>query len=317
MKYLKLTPVITALSNELVKQDVLGRDRICEDGAVEQMKNSIFVVLFVVLFLSAVNVSGQTARSEIANPAVFAPIKTTVKIADCRGFSLQKCGRDAMVALDLIGFGGEDNFVDREEVFTFQNGVGIYLFSILGMRSDFTNEWRTRVAFTRTRTGYRFVQAGMQYRCMENGVRSKWAKTECEGAAAGDAEGPTSQHEIENVDDFRFISVTGRGATTLSQPCRGSLEECGRRMFEALYRPDAFDSITNIRTETFTFQRGGSSIGVYLVTGTGYEDDSVRGERIRVEFENRRGVWHAKGGSRQFLCARGSDRDKWTEEFCP
>lgn len=284
------------------------------------MKKCIFI--FTLLFTMSFVTSGQTRSADVADPTKFEPINVQHKITDCRGTSVLKCGRDVMMALDLVGFGGEDNFTEREETFNYRSGVSVYLFSMLGTKPSFTDEWRTRVAFTKTRTGFRFVQAGTQYRCMVNGKRGQWSSTPCGPSDQGssmnfDFSRKTEQSEVASLDDFRFIAVTGRGAATLAEPCRGTLEQCGLKLLNALYKSDAFDHARQKKNEVFELRERGGTTGIFLATAFGYEDDSVMGERIRIEFRRVGQAWEADSGSRQFLCARGEGAGRWTNELCP
>ncbi len=278
-----------------------------------------FIITVFILTIGTFNIFAQTNRAEVSNPSAFKTLEVNQKIDDCRGSSVIDCGRNVLLALDMVGLGGEDNFREREESFTFTNGVHIFLFSILATKPSFTDEWRVRVAFTKTRTGFKFVQAGMQHRCLIGRTRGKWQKNECQEPQSQAQNIKTSQREIENLDDFQFINITGRAAGILAQPCVGNLETCGNKMFNSLYKPDAFAEIPtkNIKRETFTFQSGRTTKGIYLVTLTGYEDDSVAGERIRIEFNKRGNSWIAQSGSKQFRCYRGGFANRWTKDFCP
>lgn len=280
----------------------------------------IFSTLTFLLIIGTISVFGQTKRTEVANPSAFRQLEVTQRIEDCRGTSVTRCGESVLMALDLLGLGGEDNFTERKEVFNFNNGVHVFLFSVLATKPSFTDEWRVRIAFTKTRTGFKFVQAGIQHRCQTEQTRGNWQKNEC-----GISNQPynlntkTLQSEVENLDDFQFITVTGRGVQTLAKPCLGSLEVCGNQMFNSLYKPDGFEQIPtrNIKRETFSIVKGRTTTGIFLITLTGYEDDSVAGERIRIEFQKRGNSWIAQSGSKQFLCYRGNLANRWTKEFCP
>ncbi len=277
-------------------------------------------LLLITILISSLGANAQTRAAEVADPTAFAGIKVQQKIADCIGESVWDCGREVMMQLELVGFGGEDNFEEKEESFTYRSGVSIYLFSMLGTKPSFTNEWRTRVAFTKTRTGLRFVQAGTQYRCLVDGKRGNWTKTPCETSTpvpAYDFTTKTEQGDVESLDAFRFISVTGRGAATLSTPCRGSLLQCGLRLLDALYKPNGFESAKQKKNEIFEIRQGQGTKGIFLATAVGYEDDSVAGERVRIEFRRVGQTWVAENGSSQYLCGRGDNAFQWTKELCP
>lgn len=278
-----------------------------------------FFIISVFILIGTFSVFSQTNRAEVSNPAVFKTLQVNQKIEDCRGSSVIDCGRNVLLALDMVGLGGEDNFREREESFRFNNGVNIFFFSVLATKPSFTEEWRVRIAFTKTKAGFKFVQAGMQHRCLVGRIRGKWQKNECQEQQNPIQNIKTSQREVENLDDFQFIAITGRAAGILAQPCAGNLETCGNKMFNALYKPDGFEGIPtkNIKRETFTFQSGRTTKGIYLVTLTGYEDDSVSGERIRIEFNKRGNSWIAQGGSKQFRCYRGGFANQWTKDLCP
>lgn len=279
----------------------------------------IYILLFILGLSLSLTATAQTRSSDVANPSLFEPIHVQHKITDCRGTSVQKCGRDVMMLLDMVGFGGEDNFTEREETFNYRSGVSVYLFSMLGTKPSFTSEWRTRVAFTKTRNGFRFVQAGNQYRCMVNGKRGNWSKTPCaeSNKPSYDFNQKTDQQEVSTIDNFNFISITGRGAATLATPCRGSLLQCGTRLLDALYKPDGFDSAKQRKNEVFEIREGQVTKGIFLATAFGYEDDSVAGERVRIEFKRVGQTWVAESGSKQFLCARGDNAFQWTKALCP
>ena len=284
------------------------------------MKKIIVFVCF--LILGVFSVCAQTKRSEIVNSSAFAPINADRRIKDCRGNSVTRCGEEALMALDLLGLGGEDNFSEKKETFNLGRGNYVFLFSVLATKPSFTNEWRVRVAFTKTKTGFRFIQAGIQYRCRNGRTRGNWQKNECGSGTKNlpyDPRAKTLQNEVQNLDDFQFIAITGRGAGVLATPCTGILEICGNKLFNALYKPDSFEMIParRIKRETFTYQKGRLTKGIYLVTTFGYEDDSVAGERIRIEFNKRGNSWLAQNGSKQYLCYRGGFANRWTKEFCP
>lgn len=280
-------------------------------------------IIFTILFLVAgiTHISGQTKRSEIANPSNFRKMTVNQKIPDCRK-SLLNCGRDAMLKLDLLGLGGEDNFVHKEEVFNFKNGVGIYVSSILGKDATFIEESRTRIAFTKTRNGaYKFVQVGEQFTCMRDGDRGYWRKTPCEidmFAKENNTVGKTPLSDIKNLDDFRWLSINGRAVAAASAPCYNNLLECGRERL-VIYGYEGFggeDSVIH-REETFTFKENGKNMGVFLFTMKGGGDDSVAGERVRIGFEKKGNSWEWQQATTQNLCQRGDLAGQWTKKLCP
>ena len=218
-----------------------------------------------------------------------------------------------MIALDLLGLGGEDDFVRREEVFYFKNGVGIYLSSITGKKPDSIEESRTRVAFTKMRNGaYKFVQIGEQFKCLNGG----WSKTACSANSNNGAETPRS--DVANLDDFRWITLNGRAVAAASAPCYKDLLECGRER-SVLYGYENFGGTdgSRFREETFTFINGGKTRGIYLLTMTGQADDSVAGERVRIAFVKKGNSWEWQQAAVQNLCRRGELAGQWTKKFCP
>ncbi len=287
----------------------------------------VFTILFLIAGIS--NISAQTRRAEIANPLNFRKMTVNQRIPDCRK-SLLDCGRDVMVKLDLLGLGGEDNFVHKEEVFYFKNGVGIYISSILGKDSTFPQESRTRIAFTKMRNGgYGFVQIGEQFRCLQGRNRGSWSKVSCsaddysnnndsDNRNNNDDNGKTPLSNVKNLDNFKWISITGRGVATASAPCYNELLECGREKL-VIYGYEGFggEDSDNFREETFTFKDGKKTVGVYLVTLKGEEDDSVAGERVRIGFEKKGNSWAWQQAATQNLCRRGNLAGQWTKELCP
>ncbi len=280
------------------------------------MRKTLFsvVVLYIAIIGISLNISAQTARNEIANPTNFEKIEVARNLPVCNK-SLKLCGQEVLVSLDLAGFGGDDSIKFAEEVFTFPNGVGIYLSSITGYQDGAKTGERTRVAFQKTQRGYEFVQIGTQNRC-QTAKGSVWTKSAC----AGTASKQTSQNEIADSNDFRFINITGRGAAEASAPCSGNLSECGAQK-AVIYGYEGFGGpeTDNFREETFTFtdKKTGRNVGIYLLTMTGFEDDSVEGERVRIEFVRKGNIWQWTQSARQFKCARGAGAGKWTKELCP
>ena len=123
----------------------------------------------------------------------------------------------------------------------------------------------------------------------------------------------TPQNEITSGDDFRFVSINGKAFAEATKLCTKSLLECGSERL-GYYGVDGIGGppTDNFREETFTYGR----TGVYLLTETGFEDDSVTGERLRLEFEKSGSGWKLVQGGRQFQCARGANAGRWTKEFC-
>ncbi|MGI8542097.1 MAG: hypothetical protein ACR2MD_01295 [Aridibacter sp.] len=285
-------------------------------------------IIFIILFLVAgiLQTSAQTKRSEIANPLNFKKMSVDQKIPDCRK-SLLNCGRDVMLALDLLGLGGEDNFVHREEVFTFKNGVGVYVSSIFAKDLTFKQESRTRIAFIKQRNGgYRFVQVGEQFRCLQGKSRGSWSKTRCIADSYTDNSDKenndkiqkTPLSEVKNLNNFRWLTINGRAVAAASAPCSNNLLECGRERL-VIYGYEGFggEESDNFREDTFTYKEAGKTYGVYLVTMKGEGDDSVAGERVRIGFEKKGRSWEWQQAATQNLCQRGNLAGQWTKERCP
>lgn len=281
-------------------------------------KLAIAAILF--LFGGILTIQAQTTRAEIANPSNFRKMTVKRQISDCRK-SLLECGREVMLTLDLLGLGGEDNFVQKEEVFYFKNGIGVYLSSILGKKSNSIEESRTRIAFTKTKNGaYKFVQIGEQFKCLEGANRGKWSRTACfvNSDNRENAGEKTPRSEVANLDDFRWITINGRAVAAASAPCFNDLLECGREKL-VIYGYEGFggENSDNFKEETFTFRNGGKTTGIYLVTITGAEDDSVAGERVRIAFEKKGNSWNWQQAALQNLCRRGDFAGRWTKLLCP
>lgn len=120
----------------------------------------------------------QTKKTEIADPSGFQKIETTVNIPVCRE-SLKTCGEKVLTALDLAGFGGPDTIKYKTETFAFGKGVSVYLTSITGFEDDSVSGERLRIAFIKTKSGYRFVQIGKQFQCVRGKYAGKWTKEIC------------------------------------------------------------------------------------------------------------------------------------------
>lgn len=289
------------------------------------MKNISFLAI-IILLMAAISLSAQTKRSDIANPENFHKIETDVEVPNCRN-SLKTCGERALVKLDLAGFGGPDHIKYNTETFTFKNGVEIYLLTITGIKTPFTSGERIRLAFKKSGKNYNFVQAGKQYQCSRGADAGKWKKLcEPDGSMFPSKDGKfgdknaTPRSEIENADDFRSIPVNARSAVGLKKLCFESLEKCGRSKLNfygvvAQCEPDS----DNCSEETFAFadKNTGKNRGIYLLTMYGFEDDSVSGMRIRIEFERKDNAWQAVLGGKQFQCVRSENAGRWTKELCP
>lgn len=275
-------------------------------------------ILLINLFLLATipNLQAQTKKLEIANPSNFQKIESDVKVADCRA-SLEVCGERALVALGLAGFGGPDSIKFNTEIFNFKNGVGIYLLTKTGFDDPVISGERTRVAFVKKGRNYKFVQAGIQYKC-KNG---EWKKA-CSPNENSSKREMTTREAVANADDFQFLrlpaSVSGRDKA--GAKCYDSLLECGAQ------RKDYFGirivkgaSKSKFVEETFVSadKNTGKNTGIYLLTVTGFKDDSVLGERYRLEFEKTGNAWELVQGGKQYQCARGENAGQWTKELCP
>ena len=290
------------------------------------MKNISFLTV-IILLLAAISVSAQTKKSAIANPAKFQKIETDTRVPNCRS-SLKTCGERALVRLDLAGFGGPDYIKYNTETFSFKNGVGIYLLTITGLKDPLTSGERIRLAFTKRGRTYRFVQAGKQYQCSRGKDAGKWQKA-CmpDGSMfpSGDRKfgdkNSTMRSEIENADDFRFVSINGRAVGEATKPCYEDLLTCGSTKigFYGIEGVGGDADNPNFKEETFVFadKNTGKNIGVYLLTQKGFEDDSVSGERLRLEFEKRGNAWMLVQGGKQFQCARSANVGSWTKSLCP
>ena len=278
------------------------------------------LLILGILFLTGttLNINAQTKKSEIANPSDFQKIEAVRKVADCRN-TLKICGEETLVALDLAGFGGPDYIKYKTETFEFKNGVGVYLLTITGIEEMFSRGERIRLSFTKSGGNYRFVNAGSQYLCSVGRTSGTWQKTCSPDAAAGRKE--TSLNEVRNGDNFRFITVNGRAVGELMKPCYDSLETCGQLKLDFYgYERLAIELESDlISQETFTYtdEKTNKKTGVYLITETGLKDDSVSGERVRIEFEREKNAWIVRQGGNQFQCARGKNAGTWTMELCP
>lgn len=287
-------------------------------------------ILAIIILLTAVfTISAQTKKSDIANPENFHKIETDIEIPNCRS-SLKTCGERALVKLDLAGFGGPDYIKYNTETFTFKNGVGIYLLTITGLKDSFSSGERIRLAFTKRGRTYRFVQAGKQYRCSRGKDAGNWKKAcEPDGSMFPSEErkfgdkNSTPRSEIENAADFQFLRLPAAvsGTDQAGAKCFEDLLTCGsmRIGYYGVEGVGGEANNPNFREETFVFadKNTGRNIGIYLLTQTGFEDDSVAGERLRLEFERRDNAWELAEGGKQYMCARGKNAGRWTKDLCP
>ena len=267
------------------------------------LKNLFFV--FCLCFVFANVATGQTKKSDVANPANFQKLETTNKVNDCRS-TLKRCGERALVALDLAGFGGPDSLKFKTENFWFRNGVAIFLQTTTGIKDPLIAGERTRLSFKRVRGRYRFVQAGKQYLCVSD---NKWKKA-C--APAG-----TQLSEVKSADLFRFMSVNGQAAGAVSEPCQENLLECGQKRVK-YYVSELPERRIDEVFEFESFDEDGKKkiTGVYLLTDDAVQDDSISGMRYRFEFVRRNGVWEFVGAGRQQRCARGEAKGRWIITPC-
>ena len=102
------------------------------------------------------------SRSEISNPREFAQIPAEPYTCD---ESITRCGREVLANLGTDGPGTAPKHKTREEVFTFANGVVIFLLTIGGLEDDAVEAERYRVAFRQDEDGIQLVQVGRQQKC--------------------------------------------------------------------------------------------------------------------------------------------------------
>lgn len=128
----------------------------------------------------------------------------------------------------------------------------------------------------------------------------------------------TPRNEVSNPEKFQFITINGQQAEEMLKPCRRTLKECAyERLVQLGYDGFGGPDSNNPKEETFTFRNGRKTIGIFLLTMTGFEDDLVAGERVRIAFERRGNRWQYVQAGRQFKCARGVNTGNWTKELCP
>ena len=120
--------------------------------------------------------------------------------------------------------------------------------------------------------------------------------------------------EIENGDDFFFITINGKAVEEATKPCRKSLRECGADKIP-LYSKENPDRTNTDKFREETFEFGGKK-GVYLLTKQNYKTGAEIGERLRIEFEKKGDVWVLTEGGKQFLCDAGANAGRWTNQFC-
>lgn len=272
----------------------------------------ILLLLMFSLLVCVSNITAQTKRAAIADPNSFQQLEIEKPVADCRG-PLRTCGEKALAALDLAGFGGPDKIKYKTEIFEFKNGVGVFLFTITGIKDPLVSGERLRLAFKKRGTTHRFIQAGRQYLCASGG----W-KTECLPESGERLKTPTTREEVADADDFQFISINGNAAAAATKICRKPLAECGAEKLN-FYLPDTEEQNKEGVAETFVVagKNSGTTTGIYLYTMTGFGDDSVSGERYRIEFIQKDNGWELVQGGRQFQCARGTFAGAWTKDLCP
>lgn len=99
--------------------------------------------------------------------------------------------------------------------------------------------------------------------------------------------------------------------------CRKSLSQCGQQVLKEIspgkYGVFADLAREGVREETFALS---NRVAVFLLTVIDNEDDSVAGERFRVEFKRVKGGYKLMRIGRQYKCALGGSRD-WIKELCP
>lgn len=121
---------------------------------------------------------------------------------------------------------------------------------------------------------------------------------------------PTSRRAV--VDPSRFDSILN-----VQWVCRKTLSQCGKQILKEISPGGygVFDDLARegIREETFALSNG---VAIFLLTIMSNEDDSVAGERFRVEFKRVKGGYKLTRIGRQFRCVRGGSRD-WIKGLCP
>ena len=137
----------------------------------------------------------------------------------------------------------------------------------------------------------------------------------------GNSDGrPIPQSEIEKDSDFLFVSINGKAVSEATRICNVSLAECGAQRIGYYGYDDLgyFENNDGLREDIFTYRdHNNKSVGVYLLTLTGMQDDSITGERLRLQFFKEGNSWQFYQGGRQFQCGRGNMAGKWTKELCP
>ena len=112
-------------------------------------------------------------RSEVANPTRFA--RLTVPGPFTCSESVSRCGWRVLRALEVSRPSRRAN--SREEIFTFGNGVVIFLYTQANLEDDAIAAERYRVAFQQVGSTLRLVQAGRQQQCLRD--RAGWTKRLC------------------------------------------------------------------------------------------------------------------------------------------
>lgn len=116
------------------------------------------------------------------------------------------------------------------------------------------------------------------------------------------------RNEVADPSAFQKIENTGNVPL-----CRNSLKKCGEAALVALDLAGFGGSEKlNFKVETFVFNK----VAIYLFSITGFEDDSVFGERLRVSFPKNGKVYKFVQIGRQFQCRRGEKSGKWTKNLC-
>lgn len=137
----------------------------------------------------------------------------------------------------------------------------------------------------------------------------------CMGAFAQTSVNSTKKSEVANPREYAPIQLKGSKLKDARKPCKSSLEECGNERLILL----GFEGLGGTtpdypRNETFIFKSKKGTIGVFLLTMRGYEDDSVDGERIRISFIKNGNSWNFVNAGKQNYCTRGTKG--WTKKLC-
>ena len=114
-----------------------------------------------------------TSRAEVANPTRFASLNVPGPMTCTQ--SVSRCAWRVLRAMDIPRPSGTSS--SREEVFTFGNGVVIFLYTQADLEDDALAAERYRVAFRQSGQTLRLVQVGRQQRCARS--RTGWTKRLC------------------------------------------------------------------------------------------------------------------------------------------